>query len=661
MVRRFVFVSICALGLVLGSAGVAGAAVGAQGGRRPSVSPVTGGLGVPVVFGTTTFDLASVGYTQSEHFLSGTAAEYSPTKALTSDGRWDVSVASRAQYKTRIVVQRPAKARDFNGTVFVEWFNDSGLADANPDWVQSHAELIREGYAWVGVSAQALGQFTLKLPPNPTPWVGDPARYGSLSHPGDAYSYDIFKQAGEAVRDDSKAVMGGLRPKRVLAIGESQSAGWLTSFINGVQPRTHTFDGFLVHSRGGFASPIGDSWPPTPVFIRDDLDVPVLQFETETDLTQLGFVAARQADTDRLRTWEVAGTSHYDLYGLQTGLTDIGDRAGAAAWFDSMLHPTNQPHPLITCGRPINTGPQSLVLRAAVHALDRWVAKGTLPPVSPRIETTPGPSPQIKRDVNGIAIGGIRTPAVDAPVAIITGGGQTGLGQGLGLFFCNIFGSTTPLNAQQLAGTLRRSCRVHASVEGVNPRRRPQRVHPPTRRREPHRRRRPWRAPPLRPSATHGDGPRSGLEVQVIERSTEVTESSSHAVRLRHLHRRQHDLEVGLDESVGLFEQHRPVGGHRVDDAPTILRVMVALEQAPLDQDVQRAADDLLLHCPPARDLRRCSRLPRTEGQRPVLHGSEIELCQGDVDEPSERHRNSMRSSKRPVHIATHRVIQPSY
>jgi len=39
----------------------------------------------------------------------------------------------------------------------VEWLNVSGGVDAAPDWLYIHDELIREGFAWVGVSAQAVG------------------------------------------------------------------------------------------------------------------------------------------------------------------------------------------------------------------------------------------------------------------------------------------------------------------------------------------------------------------------------------------------------------------------------------------------------------------------------------------------------------------------
>ncbi|MFC4499825.1 MULTISPECIES: alpha/beta hydrolase domain-containing protein [Streptomyces] len=61
--------------------------------------------------------------------------------------------------------------------------------------------------------------------------LADPDRYAALSHPGDSYSYDMFSQAGQAVRDSASTVLGGLRPHKVLGIGESRSAFRLTKEI----------------------------------------------------------------------------------------------------------------------------------------------------------------------------------------------------------------------------------------------------------------------------------------------------------------------------------------------------------------------------------------------------------------------------------------------
>ena len=146
-----VTVCVCSLALALGATDARGAAV------RPTVTPATGGGGVAVVSGFTAFDPAVVGYEQSEVFLSGTASAYAITASASNDGKNSAVVTSTAPYMTRAVVMRPVKPRRFNGTVLVEWLNVSGGADAAADWMLGHNQLIREGFAWVGVSAQRVG------------------------------------------------------------------------------------------------------------------------------------------------------------------------------------------------------------------------------------------------------------------------------------------------------------------------------------------------------------------------------------------------------------------------------------------------------------------------------------------------------------------------
>ena len=71
----------------------------------------------------------------------------------------------------------------------------------------THNELIREGFAWVGVSAQAAGINQLKCADPPVAPSHRGRRPGALRQrcriPGDSYSYDIFSQAGQAIRDNS--------------------------------------------------------------------------------------------------------------------------------------------------------------------------------------------------------------------------------------------------------------------------------------------------------------------------------------------------------------------------------------------------------------------------------------------------------------------------
>jgi hypothetical protein len=419
----------------------------------PTVTgPVTGGAGHPTIV-STSFDLGQVGYVSGEYFLSGTATAFSSAQPLTADGKWRITPTSSAPYTTRLLVYRPADPKKFNGTVVVEWLNVSAGFETAPDWQSAHNELIREGSAWIGVSAQSVGV------QGGTGTVGgvapgglknaDPARYASLSHPGDSYSYDIFSQAGLAARHATTAgALGGLKVRRVIGAGESQSAFGLVTYINGVQPLAHAYDGFLVFSRGGSGSNL--SRAPLPVItvpvgtvIRSDLTVPVLTLETESDLVspEIGYLPARQADTSRFRLWEVAGTAHADVYSGGGGFADIGDGAAERVLLD-VGAVTGGP---LGCAKPINDGPAYLVENAALYYLNRWVSPGPPPPRARRLEVNPGPPAAISRDAHGNALGGIRTPVVDVPLATLRGDGNTG-----GIF-CALFGTTTPFDAATVA------------------------------------------------------------------------------------------------------------------------------------------------------------------------------------------------------------------
>lgn len=417
----------------------------------PTVSPASGGRGTAFL-AAGSLDLPAVGYEEFEYYLDGTATSFAPTAPLTADGSWSVEPATTAEYRTRAIVRRPIDPATFNGNVIVEWLNVSGGLDAAPDWTYTHVELIREGYAWIGLSAQVVGidggpsmglvaGFTLK--------AADPDRYGSLVHPGDQYSYDMFTQAGAAAWFANDVLLGGLQPERVIAIGESQSAFRLTTYVNAIGPGTDVWSGYLIHSRGSAGAALNvDVEMPADQRIRTDLDVPVLQFQSETDMLGRGldFVGARQPDSDMVRTWEVAGTAHADVYNLGIGDTDDGSGAADAALFAAMLEPPSQVYEgLLSCAAPINAGPHTYVLRSAVRALDSWIRTGIAPATRPLLEIADG---RFVTDAKGNVRGGIRTPHVDVAVAVLSGLGQTGSA------FCGLFGTTTPIDENQLAMTI---------------------------------------------------------------------------------------------------------------------------------------------------------------------------------------------------------------
>ena len=423
--------------------------------------PVSGGKGVPFL-GTSSLELSQVGYSQTEYFISGTATAYTSPNPLTSDGKWTVSPGSTGPYKTRILVYQPTKPSKFKGTVIVEWLNVSGGLDVGVDWINAHVEMIREGMAWVGVSAQYAGvENPVDIPAGNVGLVTaglkawDPGRYGSLSHPGDSFSYDIFSQVAQAIRHPAgiSPISNPKKIKKLIASGESQSASRMVTYVNAVDPVAQVFDGFFIHSRGGAGAALSQSpqpaiATPSPTLTRGDVRVPVLTFETESDLILLGYFPARQDDSEKFRLWEVAGTSHVDLYTLVVGPPDLGKDPAAADLVvkSSLTTGAFGVSVTLTCDQPINSGPQHFVLDAAFAALNKWVTKGTLPPQAPRMDVVAGPPTTITRDANGNAVGGIRTPEVDAPIAAFSGLGNTGV-----FSFCVVFGTTMPFDAATLS------------------------------------------------------------------------------------------------------------------------------------------------------------------------------------------------------------------
>jgi hypothetical protein len=240
-----------------------------------------------------------------------------------------------------MIVRRPRDPDAFDGTVFVEWLNVTAGVDADPEFGLTHPELLAHGAAYVGVSAQAVSVVG-GAPALPVDVPGmevhplkqwDPERYGELAHPGDPYSYDIFSQAAQAIRRPGDVdVLDGLTARHVIAMGESQSGARMVTNVDAVHPLARIYDGFLVHSRGGGGAPLGEGGfvlGEGVARIRDDLEEPVLQFITETDLFGvLGFHGARQEDGDALRTWEVAGTAHADRSILDYGAEMAQEVAG---------------------------------------------------------------------------------------------------------------------------------------------------------------------------------------------------------------------------------------------------------------------------------------------------------------------------------------------
>jgi hypothetical protein len=143
------------------------------------------------------YDLKPFGYTEREYLVSGTATN---------------ATGATAPYTTRIIVTRPTSPSAFNGTVVLDWVNVTAQFEIPVDTLEARQMLMRDGFAYVHVSAQKAGLCCTPL----TPEVWDPVRYAALDHPGDDWSFDLFSQIAQLFRAGPLAK----NVRHVLAVGQ---------------------------------------------------------------------------------------------------------------------------------------------------------------------------------------------------------------------------------------------------------------------------------------------------------------------------------------------------------------------------------------------------------------------------------------------------------
>jgi hypothetical protein len=349
------------------------------------------------------FSLSGRGYdyTESEYFFGGTAH--------------DLTTGLAAPYESRMLVRLPSNPRRFSGTVLVEWLNVTGQSDFETAWPVEAQYLMRHGIGYVGVSAQLAGVCC-----GPTTLKGwDPQRYAELLHPGDQFSYDIFSQAIRALRDPAGNrttitsptkvdPMRGMQVRHIVATGASQSALYLTNFVNDHYNRGQ-IDAYVITRGGG------------PF---NDFSTPIFQLNEENNL-------ANQPDNSHYIVWEEAGTAH-----------------APAVWWNDYIWPEQQ-RDLFAPGTPnavnaacsVNHGAVDYSTRALSHWVTRYLDTGQLPPPAPRIKTDA--SGNIVRDGNGLAEGGLRHVFVQVPVAYNAAAG------------CPLFGTYTEWSAAKIRSLYR--------------------------------------------------------------------------------------------------------------------------------------------------------------------------------------------------------------
>ena len=378
-------------------------------------------------FGAWIMDLSADDYVEQEYLVSGQANIYDYVDEAARSPVVEVTEADQP-YTTRILVRRPRRSKEFNGTVYLEVLNPTFGFDVDLMWVFAFRSMIDAGAAYVGVTSKPVAAEFLRddwgssLNKTPLPPRNN-SRYGGLNFPLIGQVWDILSQVGALLKSDTveNNPLSGFGVQRIVMVGFSQSAGYQKTYVNSFHDNARmpggepVYDGYYI-SGGTFGSkrvnppnlkrpnhPAGDPRTLLPV----PLTVPVVRFQTQSEMlpyANADTVRQTEADDPLIRTYELAGAPHLDLdndeFGAPFLLRDLG---------------IPDLHGLCESGfSPIRNGP---VQSALLRALEEWIQTGAMPPASRVIQV--GHNDRGRRivevDANGNALGGVPHPMVEVP------------------------------------------------------------------------------------------------------------------------------------------------------------------------------------------------------------------------------------------------------
>ena len=335
--------------------------------------------------------LSDRGYVVKEFFVSGTA--------------------SGKPYTTRILVRQPEDPAKFSGIVVAEPMHASGNS-----WMFffTRTYMMNHGHISVEIAPQKAATEQMIVASNP-------GRYGSINIPDMGQANEIIAQVGALLKANGPpSPLAGLRVRRLILMGTSQSAGTLRGYLSAhatwrMPDGKPIYDGYLPTSTGG-------------TMTVTKVDVPLVQIATQTEVNAgapMGNLYRRpdgDAPGDQFRLYEIAGMPHND----------------------SRENPTYNP-PM--CDMPVTTFPVGAMMAMGLHHVIEWADKGIAPPRAERIVVENG---AIAVDANGNARGGVRSPYVDVPVAKYSVPNHANPKPGTrDDFYCGIAGAEAPLSAEQ--------------------------------------------------------------------------------------------------------------------------------------------------------------------------------------------------------------------
>ncbi|MEO6339953.1 MAG: alpha/beta hydrolase domain-containing protein [Caulobacteraceae bacterium] len=366
--------------------------------------------------GVMVWGMGPLDYVADEYFVSGFANVYEPisivdvadmtTRNQVNDeapaSYEPVLLSAEQPYLTRVTVYRPRDAARFSGNVIVE-FGHPSRGGMPASWGNISKYMARNGEMHVTI------QHPLTMPAIK---AADPERYAPLEAVHFSQGWDMLAQVAGLLRSgELPSELARFRPRRLYLTGFSLTGLGVANFINYHHERTRQangrplFDGYLPMAWNAYVRPV---------------DVPVIQINTECETTQFPErgLASRREDLDgpvgAYRLYEITGSPHINLRPKDAAVEPVRGVPYEVDWGGPKLSWTN-----CVATFPAGAQPNDLPLHFAIATMFdhmyRWVETGEAPPYGARIALNENLLP--RRDADGNAIGGVRLPDLDVPIA----------------------------------------------------------------------------------------------------------------------------------------------------------------------------------------------------------------------------------------------------
>lgn len=370
-------------------------------------------------------DLEKYGFVEEEYFIENTANVYDLV-----DGKVVVYKKDLA-YRTRIIVRRPKK--DFSNRCYVDIMNASNGYDIEDLWRRYYQNVLENKHTYVGITTkpinvQSLKNFDFDRYKSLNWSNGEVVNMPSVNNPDidqiegceEGLVWDIIRDVGLICKENLDGFLGH-KPEYIYLSGQSQSGIYINTYINYMHNFykenniKNLYDGYFSLASGGLTRALRQIPNDKMMSVRpnkeDKIDVPVITVNTECDynlflvMDDTGLAKSSNSDdpNNLRRYYEISSAAHTDA-------------ASPLVPENSEIEKTKNPRRKLDgeYDFTLNNIPVEYHVNALFDRMHEWASEKKTPPI---VEDLKRDKNGFKRDEFGHALGGIRSPFIEVPVA----------------------------------------------------------------------------------------------------------------------------------------------------------------------------------------------------------------------------------------------------